>query len=545
MARRPNRQPSLFPALAEGVPPAREGGASASGTRRAPGPGGNLHPGAKRRGRGLAEPLPRGDAESRSCLLPFREFGAAHLEGEGGGLGFIVGERGATHRQKVTLKQAPGDARVSTKGNTFSLVTETRSCLSRLASFVEEIGAGQHATRRRWIREMAFGMITARSPILAEIGRALEERCPSGQTRDLLYVEKRLSRGLNSDHLDDAVIRKNYGEWVKGRLPASGEGVVVAVDYTDISKPYAKFDGGMEGVCNCHDGSAGDTGLGYPVVQITAWQGARSFGLVNRPFSFRKDFVSQNAKFVEAFQEAAPLVGPRARWTLDRGFDSANILGELDRLDRRWVVRLQVSGSSQRTLVHPKLGSKRAGEWMRTLPLPWRVPFRRGKEIKIGSTIVQIADVEGAGGARFGTRERTLVVIEMPHGGRCAFLASEPDGTRAGAVAVREDYLRRWKAEEETRHAKDSRGWGLDLEDLRALKLRGVQRIALLVMLISSFLSDLAGAMGDQKGIKKALRALSFGELPDDLRYRFARWLGELLGDASDEDRARWRRGVV
>ena len=147
------------------------------------------------------------------------------------------------------------------------------SLLSVMRRFVAHLEEDQHKAQQRWLRDMFAGIVMSRSLMLSEIGRSLNETARDGTRRRLIHTEKRLSRGLNSDRLDDEAIRRVLLERA-GRLTLrdDGDGVVVAIDYTDLAKPYARPQQprGMELACKCHDGSRGSVSMGYPIVQIEA-----------------------------------------------------------------------------------------------------------------------------------------------------------------------------------------------------------------------------------------------------------------------------------
>ena len=78
---------------------------------------------------------------------------------------------------------------------------------------------------------MAFGILSGRSLMLSESGRALKE------PYELQVTENRLSRNLRGGRLhDDSLEKRHLGRVSRWTLANQGEGVVVAVDYTDICK---------------------------------------------------------------------------------------------------------------------------------------------------------------------------------------------------------------------------------------------------------------------------------------------------------------------
>lgn len=391
------------------------------------------------------------------------------------------------------------------------------------------------------VGDMLKGMTVGRSPMLSAIGRALEEEDEDGEPRRLIHTEKRLSRGLNSDRFDDdAMLGRHLNEVAKWTRKDRGEGVVVAVDYTDIAKPYADLDDGMEGVGWCWNGSDHEVGIGYPVVQIEADTGAAQVPVILRPFSYHdKNFVegSQTLIFLEQIALAAPYIGARAWWTADRGFDNGIFFDGLDALNIRWIVRLNYAIKKQRSLYLEDGRELRVDDAALVAGRAYQMQIKAGRKRTKGSG-KNVIDLEvGALKVFLGDRKtaRTLVVVWGFGKEPVALLASEHVQGKDAVLEVARAYGRRWKCEEQTRAMKDSRGWGIDLEDVRALTLRGIQRIALLTILLCTFLAGVRGMGADV--VKKLLDlAPSFGACPTDPIYRMFRGLGELLR------RARWRR---
>lgn len=413
--------------------------------------------------------------------------------------------------------------------------------LRALDQFCADIGADQHKPNQRWMADMLKGMTIGRSPMLSEIGRALEEVDEDGEPRRLIHTEKRLSRGLNSDRFDDdALLGRHLVEVARWTRKDRGEGVVMAVDYTDLAKPYADLDDGMQGVGWCWNGSDHEVGIGYPVVQIEADTGAAQIPVILRPFSYQdKNFVegSQTLIFLEQIALAAPYIGARAWWTADRGFDNGIFFDGLDALGLRWVIRLQYGIKRQRSLYLEDGRELRVDAAALEAGRAFKMQIKAGRKRTKGSG-KNVIDLEiGAMKVFLEDRKtaRTLVVVWGFGKEPVALLASEYASDKDTVLEMARAYGRRWKCEEQTRAIKDSRGWGVDLEDVRALTLRGIQRIALLTILLYTFLASVRGMGADI--VKRLLDlAPSFGVCPADPIYRMFRGLGELLR------RARWRR---
>lgn len=414
--------------------------------------------------------------------------------------------------------------------------------LEILGTYCAQISEGQYRPQAKWIRDMVFGIYVARSLMLSEIGRALDE------DSRLIHTEKRLSRGLNSDWLGDKELLWNYlKHCAESTRKDDGEGVVVAVDYTDLSKPFARPDRkrGMEGACICYDGSRGTTGMGYPVVQLEAYllDGTQR-PLIFRPYSHAgESFASQTKEFVESIEQASPFVGRRAWWAMDRGFDGGRMFDALDELELRWVCRLKL-GKNGRHLVdadgvqeHVKaMALRTVDRYKHTLSSKKRQPSR---ELYIGARKVYLP-------ADMGYDEppaRTLIVVWGFGKDPLALLVSEHLEGKDAIVEAVLAYRRRWKAEEGTRGMKESRGWGVRVEDLRALKFRGVERLLLLAVLVYGFLAELERRKGGGSLLCYILGAVkTFGESPDR-RYVLIRGMGRSLRRVERQLHRVWRRG--
>lgn len=433
--------------------------------------------------------------------------------------------------------------------------------LAKLGAFCATIGQDQRKPQRKWIFDMLFGIAVCGSPMLSEIGRALDEKSRDGGPRRLIHTEKRLSRNLNSDRFDDAQLQQRHLELASTlTLRDDGEDVAVGVDYTDLCKRYAnlKPGRGMEGVWKCHNGSEGARTTGYPVVQIEAHLPANNqLPLIYAPYSTQVlGHRSQNDEFLRGIRLAAPYVGSRAWWVMDRGFDRRAMFEGMDDIGVRWASRLQIStpdkvNKAERHLLLPNgehLGTFEAALTCQDryrLDIPaGRNRRRRGLksvELRIGARKVKTIEMLGRTDQfRVFGPDRTLIVIWGFGRRPTVLLASEYVTGRKAIVQIIRCYIRRWKAEEATRSMKESRGWGSRLEDVRALKLRGIKRLTALVATLYLFLALLRDAA--PAVVTAAVRAVRVFGPAVDIRYRLARGIGKVLDRLAAWRRHRWRR---
>lgn len=417
-----------------------------------------------------------------------------------------------------------------------------------LGEVCADLSRDQYVPNQRWIADMVKGMCISRSPMLSEIGRALEEETAEGDPRRLIHTEKRLSRGLNSDRLDDLALRRRHLERVsRWTRRADGEGTVIAVDYTDLSKPYANRERGMEGVGACWNGSDHETGTGYPVVQIEADMGDVQAPVILHPFSYDEIAKSsQTNVFLDQIRIAAPYVGKRAWWTSDRGFDNTRYFNGLDALDLRWICRLQYAIKNQRDLFVADWRCLSVEDAALEVIPRFKMEITAGRKrakgsgkatikLEIGHRKVYLSDQKNP--AHAVGKARTLIVVWGFGKTPLALLASEHLEGKAAILEAARAYGRRWKCEEATRAMKDSRGWGVDLEDVRALTLRGIRRLALLAAILYAFLATLRTDAAEL--VERAIGLVpAFGDCPPDPRYRLFRALGELIRRAARRSRA-------
>lgn len=413
-----------------------------------------------------------------------------------------------------------------------------------LAEVCHDLGKDQHTPNKRWIRDVLTGMIASRSTMLTEIARSLPSEA------GLFHKVKRLSRGLNSDRLDDGALQTAHMERVaQFTRKNDGAGVVLGVDYTDLHKPYARPDRkkGMP-ACMCWNGSEKTTSMGIPVVQLEAsLPDGNQLPVLLHPFlhTGRDAKHSQNQEFIDAIKRAAPFVGALAFWCFDRGFDGSAFMRGIDGLIR-WVIRLNCGTKKDRELFMAD-GRRRTVQdaVLETIPR-FKMDVKNGRKmakktgkksttLEIGSRKVYLSDQKNPAHPK-GPARTLIVVYGFGKQPVCTLVSEELTGKTAILEAARA-YGRRWKAEEATREIKDSRGWGLRLEDLRALTLRGIRRLVLIAAAAYLVIALLQGA--DSATINRILGNVeTLGKRPADLRYRLMRGIGIMI-EAALSRRAR------
>lgn len=130
--------------------------------------------------------------------------------------------------------------------------------LAHLQEFVQSIVTNQPKPLQNFIQQMLFGIIASGSLVLAKIGHSLEEEIK------LKYTEKRLSYHLNSRSWAVEGLRTSYLKKVARKITSR---TVIAVDLTDLSKPYAQK---MEGLSIVRDEDKEELSPGYWVLTMEA-----------------------------------------------------------------------------------------------------------------------------------------------------------------------------------------------------------------------------------------------------------------------------------
>ena len=423
-----------------------------------------------------------------------------------------------------------------------------------IVGFADEMSQDQYKPQRKFLREALYGVISSGSVMLSSIGRALH--CRAGWDEDdadqrfggSLYnhTEKRLSRNLNSDRLNEEAIERRYLEKMAPLLQRDGgAGVVVAVDGSDICKPYAdrRAGRGMEYVHYKYDGSvrADSDGnkltLGYPIVEVDAsLPDDTRIPLAYRVYSTEApDYISELREFEAAIQQVKPHIGPEAWWAADSGFDGNNYFQVFDDTTDNWVIRLNLGRREARHLQdedlrHGPLSARVVAERTRpSFEIDW-TNSRRTRRFAIGYRSVRTTTMRGSKRIAAGPM-RTLVVVRGLSNQTVALLVSRRLRSDEEAADAVEAYLRRWGAEEFNRAVADSRGWGPRLEDVRAMKLRGVRRLTLFAVIAYGFLAWMQREAVPT--VNRLLRrVLAPRQQPRDGRYRLWAELAAVLRDA-------------
>ncbi len=331
---------------------------------------------------------------------------------------------------------------------------------------------------RRFFLKMVFGLVTAECVLLSEITRALGEKISPKQTY------KRLDRSLGRHDFQPLAEAQSERNCVQ-----VGDDHVIALDGSDIAKPYARR---LECLARVRDGSKKVITNGYELMGAVA---VRPMGhdknplpLLLRPYSPAEEgFVSEPYELHKAIEDLHQWTQGRGIFAIDRAADSKRVFRKLLGLRRRFVVRLKAAEGSRHLKVDgtPKLVS----ELVETIRLVGEASLvrmadgkRRPFHCRFGSLPVQLDDPEKDG------RPLWLCVYHSDkHKQPMALLTTEPADTEEQILFVLECYWARWSVEEYFRFVKQAYA----LEKVRYFNWARSKNLIHLVFIVTCLLASL------------------------------------------------------
>jgi hypothetical protein len=371
----------------------------------------------------------------------------------------------------------------------------------RLNEFLQRFAPALDPPRRGLLWELVAGVVASGSLRLSEIART-----QITHSSRLRAMEEHLSVQLGSRHWDhgplaEALLIDQAGE--------VGRDSVVAVDFTELVKPYARK---LQYLDQVSDRSDPDKRIrpGYWVfAAYRVTPGDQVAPLYVRLFSNRQPrFPGQNKLFDDEVFHLRQTLQGRGIWVLDRGFDGGDNLRSLLRYEQpRWVVRQR----GDRNLIDAAGQTRSVRGWAEHIRQ--HLPEHR---------------VAGARRVFLPSDRRGLELVT----GRWCFPDDpepwmlltggfdHPPYTPRKALSA---YVRRWRGEDGIRFVKQRLGW----ETFMVQYFRAMDRLILIGQLAFAFLAELVAEDRPQVAdLEEA--ALHFDE-PIQLRvYRVARGVQRL-----------------
>ena len=328
----------------------------------------------------------------------------------------------------------------------------------RIINFCSKLSKGFRRPVQKFIADMVYGLIAAKSCYLTEIARNLHEKIALDKT-----VE-RLSRNLkNFDN--EKELSENYFETIREHFD---ERTVLIIDDGDVSKPYSSK---LEGICRVRDGSTGEITDGYWSAGVSALTvlHKQPIPVYSRVYSSEeKGYLSNNAETVKSLEFLSSHFPKENIRALDRGYDAGYIFDYFIPREERFIVRMNGNRNciyKGKKILISKLAKQLKGQY----ELKFEAKDGKKATCTISIACVSLPD--------YPDKNLNLVV--------CNGLGKEPlmlltnlesDDPRL-CVTITKVYLMRWRIEEYYRFKKQ----GFAFEKFLVRSLKSIRNLDLLL----------------------------------------------------------------
>jgi len=360
--------------------------------------------------------------------------------------------------------------------------------------------------KKKFVSQVLYGIQASRDVKLSNIARSLNE-----DTR-LLMTEKRLSMQMKSEDLTGDINKALIEE---GRFRIK-EDTVLATDLSDINKPFAKK---MDYLTNVWDGSEGKVAPGYWICEVVGANVGEEnpIPLYTELYSHEADgFESENEQILKAVRLISSYTNKRGIWTLDRAADRKILVGELNKLEQRFVIRAK----GNRDLKDALGITRKMADIVRRAKCKevYSVTIdKEGYEEKIELRMARKDNlfIEGT---------RVSIVIIRGFGKKPMILITNVDKSPKDILEI---YLTRWKCEETFRFLKHE----YHLEDIRVRRYTALRNTVALIQAVFYFLSVYLGRRLKMKILLEKIleKAKRFFQMPAFKHYAVADGIYRLL----------------
>lgn len=392
--------------------------------------------------------------------------------------------------------------------------TEGKKVQIQIQQFARRMTKGLSKPKKRFVSQMMFGIQAGRDVKLSNVARSLKEEIR------LIKTEDRLSKHMMSKDLTEELNEKmiKEGSW------HVSEDTVLAIDLSDIHKPYAKK---MDNLAQVWDGSAGEVRHGYWLCEVIGAdvKDEKIVPLYSESYSQKaKDFISENEQILTAIRKVNERTQGKGIWTFDRGGDRPILVEEFKELKQRYVIRIK----DTRDFIDRK-GRKR-----KIRQILSRIRYTEKYKVKIDKEGYK-EEIEIMLGRRdqlwMAGIEVSLVVVKG--------FGREPmlliTNVKKDAIEILEIYLTRWKCEESFRFIKQE----YHLEDVRVRRYKSIRNTVVLVHAIFYFVSVYLGYRLRMNILldKILAKAKRFFEIPAFKHYAVADGIAHLLFNLKWQDK--------
>jgi hypothetical protein len=337
-------------------------------------------------------------------------------------------------------------------------------------------------TQARLFFDMIFGICKSGDSRISNIARALDE------SQNLCHTVKRLYNQLNASDYSEMLEEATLSEYTRDFT----EDTTIALDFSDITKPYAEK---MEYLASVRDGDKGTIGLGYNQIVLTATQRGDDNPTVLANSLFSKKATPEKKSTdvaLELLKGVLTTHGDNGVYTQDRYFDNKRFFQFFHTNKLKFVTRakdnrklFEVNGAgkvlSEKRSIHDL--AKHCKTPLKLMLEHWENgKWRKKKDVRIGARRVFLPCINAP---------VTLVVIKgfgkipmMLLTNIPIQLKNEYDLKRIFKI-----YRSRWQCEEWIRFAKTS----YNLEDIRCLNWISIKNVVAFVLFANNMLTKRLG----------------------------------------------------
>lgn len=353
-----------------------------------------------------------------------------------------------------------------------------------LFNFCKRIAKGAQKPAQKFIADMVFGLIAAKSCYLTEIARELKEKIALDKT-----VE-RLSRNLMNFNGADELMEGYFADV----NTSFDESTVLVVDDSDIAKPCSSK---LEGLCKVKDGSTGEITDGYWYAGVSALTSKHKqpIPVYSRVYSTGETgYISNNAETIKSLEFLSKYFPATYIRALDRGYDAGYVFDYFMPRGENFIVRTV----GNRNCIYKGnivLISELAKQFKDKYSLNFKA--KGGKKVDCKISIVPVSLPKYPG------KHLNLVICKGLCKDPLMLLTNLDSNDNRLSVTITKVYLMRWRIEEYYKFKKQ--GFGFEKFLVRSLK--SIRNLDLLLTVAIGYIGTLSEKINESIEIMEVIEA--------------------------------------
>ena len=345
----------------------------------------------------------------------------------------------------------------------------SRNKKDQIFRFCKTISKGLSVPNFKFICCMIFGILCAKSVLLSDIARVLNE--PILLKKTIERLSNRLKTFQESDRF---TLFHNYLQTIR---PKFDNRSIFCIDLSDITKTYGTH---FEHMGEVFDGSTGNRkAKGYSLLEIVGLSDRSNAPLpvYSKVLSNEKpDFVSEPEEILTALKHLTSFVGNRGIRTLDRGFDSLTYIRYFVSQKQSFLLR----ATKKRLVVHrgkTKNILSLARSYKGRYVMEFESKAKKKQTVRVSCVKVELPKLPGV---------PLFLIICFGYGKEpMLLLSNQPLQTESVCTSLAKVYFKRWKIEEYFRCKKQM----FRFENFRVRKLKAINALNFYITLCMAFLA--------------------------------------------------------